>query len=250
MKPNNEHDATFAEDLGKLVAENLGAVLFLKAYDEHNVLALSFLDGYFRGLLAKIEMDDPLFVARIAVRVHAMHGTEVYQRINRALLDSISLLKVLKRRVDGAPEDEGLEEGELEDWEGPELRTIREYLIQGFLHRLKNDSDELLSNIFYEFVHRGLRQISTLKHTQEQEQEQEQKDSETTCTAPQTSSHSGTNPIQTPEHPIDLQGEPDVVGMLFDEIRKLRPNIDPSRPRLAVLIANPAYARAFANRRQ
>lgn len=63
MKPNNEHDETFAEDLGKLVAENLGAVLFLTAYDEHNIVALSFLDGYFRGLLAKIEMDDPLSVS-------------------------------------------------------------------------------------------------------------------------------------------------------------------------------------------
>ncbi|KID85602.1 hypothetical protein MGU_07139 [Metarhizium guizhouense ARSEF 977] len=248
MKPNNEHDATFAEDLGKLVAKNLGAVLFLKAYDEHNVVALSFLDGYFRGLLAKIEMDDPLSVARTAECVHVMYGTEVYQCINTALLDSISLLKVLKRRADGALEDEELEEGELEDWEGPELRAIRKYLIQGFLNRLKNDSDELLSNIFYEFAHGVPRQMSTLKCTQEQEQEQ--KDSETTCTAPQTSFHSGTNPIQTPEHPIDLQGEPDVVGMLFDEIRKLRPNIDPSRPRLAVLIANPAYARAFVNRRQ
>ncbi|EFZ00817.1 hypothetical protein MAA_03413 [Metarhizium robertsii ARSEF 23] len=240
MKPNNEHDATFAEGLEKLVAKSLGAVLFLKAYDEHNAPAVYFLDGYFCGLLAKNGMDDHLSVARTAESVHVMYATEVYKCCNTALLDSISWLKVLKRRADGAVEEEELEEGELEDWEGLELRAIRKDLIQGFLHRLHNDSDELLSNIFYEFAHGIPHQISTLKRTQEQEQEQEQKDSETTCTAPQTSFHSGTNPIQTPGHPIDLQGEPDVVGMLFDEIRKLRPNDDPSRPRLAALIANPA----------
>lgn len=63
MKPNNEHDATFAEDLEKLVAKSLGAVLFLKAYDEHNAPAVSFLDGYFCGLLAKNGMDDHLSVS-------------------------------------------------------------------------------------------------------------------------------------------------------------------------------------------
>ncbi|QLI72264.1 uncharacterized protein G6M90_00g086110 [Metarhizium brunneum] len=240
MKPNNEHHATFAEALKNLVAKNLGGVLFLKAYDDPHHSALSFLDGYFRGLLANIETDDPLPVVRIAERVHVMHGTEVYQCINRALLDSIHLLKGLKRRADGALEGEELEEGELEDWEDPELRAIRKYLFQGFIDRLRNDSDELLSNIFYQFAHGVPRQIRTLKRTLEQKQEQ--KDSETTYTAPQTSF--------TPEHSIDLQGEPDVVGMLFDEIRKLRPNVDPSRPRLAVLISNPAYLRKFANRRQ
>lgn len=63
MKPNNEHDATFAEDLEKLVAKSLSAVLFLKAYDEHNAPAVFFLDGYFCGLLAKNGMDDHLSVS-------------------------------------------------------------------------------------------------------------------------------------------------------------------------------------------
>ncbi|KAK8915660.1 hypothetical protein VCV18_010357 [Metarhizium anisopliae] len=146
MKPNNEHDATFAEDLEKLVAKSLSAVLFLKAYDEHNAPAVFFLDGYFCGLLAKNGMDDHLSVARTTESVHVMYATEVYKCFNTALLDSISRLKVLKRRADGAVEEEELEEGELEDWEGPELRAIRKDLIQGFLHRLHNDSDELLSN--------------------------------------------------------------------------------------------------------
>lgn len=62
MKPNNEH-ATFAEDLKRLVAKSLGAVVILIAYDEHNAAAVSFLDGYFCGLLAKNGMDDHLSVS-------------------------------------------------------------------------------------------------------------------------------------------------------------------------------------------